>query len=68
MPAVEPAVEVVEVAWRPADPAVRWALLTALFGFEPAPVTGDPSPLPGDSAAVRTRQADRYEANSGDVT
>ncbi len=66
MPAVEPAIEVVEVAWRPADPAVRWALLTALFGSEPSPVTGDPSPLPGD--ARRRRTARITTKGTGDAT
>ncbi len=69
MRAAVPAVEVAEVAWRPADPGARAALWALIFApADLAPVTGDLSPLPGDAAAVRARQADRYEANSGDVT
>lgn len=45
-----PAVEVAEVAWRPADDARRRALLTLLFGPSPAPdLTGRVSPRTGDA-------------------
>lgn len=45
-----PAVEVAEVAWRPADAARRRALLGVLFGPSPAPdLTGRVSPRMGDA-------------------
>ncbi len=50
----KPSVEVTEVTWTPAAPGARAALLAVIFApADPAPVTRDPSSLPGDAAAVR---------------
>jgi len=49
-----PAVEVAEVAWMPADPGQRRALLHLLFGPPAAPdVTGRVSPRTGDADEPR---------------
>lgn len=54
-PEDQDAVQVTEVAWRPADPGQRRALLHLLFGPPAAPdVTGRVSPRTGDAGEAAT--------------